>query len=125
MQLPDWLAPMLAAALAVPTFVAFWIGGRPELGAVWAGVNIAFALVLALGRRNDTIRLVSATEDDERTRLLEYQATSAAGLVLVVALAVLFLADAVRGETGLVYGVLLLLAETTRVATLAVLNRRG
>jgi hypothetical protein len=124
-QVPGWLAPSLVAALAVPTFVAFWIGGRPELGLVWAGVNLAFALVLALGRHNDTIRLVSATEDDERTRLLDYRATSAMGLVLVFALAILFLADAVRGETGLVYGVLLLLAEATRLTTLAILNRRG
>lgn len=124
-QLPGWLAPMLVAAVSVPTFVAFWIGGRPGLGAVWAGVNMAFALVIALGRRSDTIRLMSGTEEDERTRLLDYQATSAMGLVLVVALAGLFFADAIRGESGLVYGVLLLLGEATRLTTLAVLNRRS
>ncbi len=61
--LPGWLAPVLVAAVAIPTSVAFWIGGRPELGAVWAGVNVAFALVIALGRRSDTIRLLSGTED--------------------------------------------------------------
>lgn len=123
--LPSWLAPVVVAAVAVPTFVAFWIGGRPELGAVWAGVNVAFALVIALGRRSDTIRLLSGTDEDERARLLDYKATSAMGIVLVVALAGLFFAAAVRGETGLVYGVLLLLGEATRVIALAVLNRKS
>ncbi len=88
-------------------------------------MNIVFALVIALGRRSDTIQLISGTEEDERTRLLEYQAGSAMGMVLVVALVGLFFADAVRGETGLVYGVLLLLAEATRLVTLTVLNRRS
>ena len=124
-QLPAWVAPLLVAAVAIPTFVAFWIGGRPELGAVWAGVNVAFALVIALGRRSDTIRLLAGTEEDERARLLDYKATSAMGIVLVVALAGLFFAAAVRGETGLVYGVLLLLGEATRLTALTVLNRRS
>ena len=125
LQLPAWVAPLLVAAVAIPTFVAFWIGGRPELGLVWAGVNVAFALVIALGRRSDTIRLVGGTEDDERARLLDYKATSAMGLVLVVALVGLFFAAAVRGESGLVYGALLLLGEATRMTALAVLNRRS
>ena len=68
---------------------------------------MAFALVIALGRRKDTIRLLSGTEDDERARLLDYKATSAMGMVLVVALAGLFFAAGIRGENGLVYGVLL------------------
>jgi hypothetical protein len=125
LQLPFWVAPAAIALVAVPTFVAFWIGGRPGLGAIWAAVNLALALVLALGRRSDTIRLASGTVDDERTRLLDYKATSAMGVVLVVALVVLFLAAGVRGESGLVYGVLLLLGEAARLTALAVLNRRS
>lgn len=123
--LPEWLAPALVAAVALPTFGAFWIGGRPGLGLVWAGVNVLFALAIAAGRRSDTIRLISGTEDDERTRLLDYRATSAMGIVLVAALVGLFFADAVRGESGVVYGVLLLLGEATRLTTLAILNRRS
>jgi hypothetical protein len=113
------------AAVAVPTFVAFWIGGRPWLGAVWGGVSIVFALVLALGARSDTIRLLRGEEDDERTLALEYRAGTATAMVLVVALAVLFLAAGVRGESGVTYAVLLLLAEATRVVAFAVLNRRS
>ena len=123
--MPQWLAPLLVAAVAVPTFGAFWIGGRPELGALWAAVNVAFALVIALGRRSETIQLLSGTEDDERTRLLEYKAGTAMGFVVVLALVVLFLAAGIRGESGLVYGVLLLLAEATRLVSLVVLNRRS
>lgn len=125
LQLPDWLASLLVAAVAVPTFAAFWIGGRPGLGAVWAGVNVAFALVIVLGRRSDTIRLLSGVEDDERTRLLEYKAGTIMGFVLVAALVGLFYAAAIRGESGIVYGVLLLLAEATRLTALAVLNRKS
>jgi len=113
------------AAVAVPTFVAFWIGGQPQLGAVWAGVSVAFGLVLAVGGRSDTIRLLRGADDDERALTLEYQAMTATALVLVVALAGLFLAEGIRGESGVVYAVLLLLAEATRVAALAVLNRRS
>ena len=123
--MPQWLAPLLVAAVAVPTFGAFWIGGRPELGALWAAVNVGFALVIALGRRSETIQLLSSTEDDERTRLLEYKAGTAMGFVVVLALVALFLAAGIRGESGLVYGVLLLLAEATRLVSLVVLNRRS
>ncbi len=122
---PPWVVPVLVAAVAVPTFVAFWIGGQPQLGAVWAGVSVAFGLVLAVGGRSDTIRLLRGADDDERALTLEYQAMTATALVLVVALAGLFLAEGIRGESGVVYAVLLLLAEATRVAALAVLNRRS
>jgi hypothetical protein len=47
------------------------------------------------------------------------------GIVLIVALAVLFLVTAARGESPLVYGLLLLLAETTHLGALALLNRRS
>lgn len=123
--MPQWLAPLLVAAVAVPTFVAFWIGGRPELGALWAAVNVGFALVIALGRRSETIQLLSGTEDDERSRLLEYKAGTAMGFVVMLALVMLFLAAGIRGESGLVYGLLLLLAEATRLVSLVVLNRRS
>ena len=120
------VVPILVAAVGVPTFVAFWIGGRPGLGAVWASLSMAFALLLALGGRSDTVRLLRGDEtDDERTLALEYQATTATALVLIVALAGLFLAAGVRGESGVVYAVLLLLAEVTHLGALAILNRRS
>lgn len=123
--LPVWVTPTLVAAVAVPTFAAFWIGGRPQLGALWASVNVVFALVLVLGRRRDAIRLAGGADDDERSRQLEYRAGTATAFVLVLALVGLFLAAGVRGESGLVYGVLLLLGELTRLTTLAVLGRRS
>ena len=46
-------------------------------------------------------------------------------VVLIAALACLFLAAGIRGESGVVYGVLLLLAEATHLGALAVLNRRS
>jgi hypothetical protein len=122
---PPWMVPLLVAAVAVPTFVAFWIGGRPQLGAVWAAVSVAFGLMLALGGRSDTIRLLRGSEDDERALTLEYQATAIVAVVLVVALTGLFLAAGVRGESGVTYAALLLLAEATHVAALAYFNRRG
>ena len=108
-----------------PDFVAFWIGGRPELGAVWAGVSVAFGMALVLGGGNDTIRMLRGSEDDERSLLLEYRATAAMGVVLVAALVGLFLAAGIRGENGLVYGLLLLLAEAAHLVALGILSRRG
>lgn len=120
-----WLVPVLVAAVAGATFVAFWIGGRPGLGAAWAGASIAFALLLVLGGRSDTIRMLRGEEDDERTLALELQATTITAVVLVVALAGLFLAAGLRGESGVTYGALLVLAELTHLAALAVLNRKS
>ena len=122
---PRWLVPALVAGLAVPTFTAFWVGGRPALGAAWAAASVGFALLLLLGGRSDTIRLLRGDEDDERTLALEAQAMTVVALVLVVALAGLFLAAGVRGESGITYGVLLIAAELTHIGALAVLNRRA
>lgn len=120
-----WIVPTLVAATAVPIFVAFWIGGRPQLGAVWASVNLGFALVLAVGGRSETIRVLRGDDDDERVIALELRAMTATALVVTVALVGLFLAAGLRGESGVVYAVLLLLGEATHLAALAVLNRRG
>jgi hypothetical protein len=120
-----WWVPALVALLAVPTFVAFWIGGKPQSGAIWAGLSVVFALALAFGGRSDTIRLLRGEDDDERALALETRATMLTGVVLIAALAVLFLVTAARGENPLVYGLLLLLAETTHLVALAVLNRRS
>jgi hypothetical protein len=117
--------PLLVAAVGIPTFVAFWIGGNPQLGLLWAAVSVAFGVALALGGRSDTLRLLRGSDDDERARQLEYQAMTAVALVLTVGLAGLFLVEGIRGESGLVYGVLLIAAETTHLVALAVLNRRG
>ena len=46
-------------------------------------------------------------------------------MVLIVALVGLFLAAGIRGESGLVYGALLLLAEAVHLVALAVLRRRS
>ncbi|MEJ7569089.1 MAG: hypothetical protein WKF41_12575 [Gaiellaceae bacterium] len=120
-----WVVPLLVAATAIPTFAAFWIGNRPALGALWAAASVGFGLVLALGGRSDTIRTLRGTEDDERTILLEYKATTATAIVLIVALLGLFFAAGFRGESGLVYGVLLLLAEAAHLVALAVLTRKS
>ncbi len=121
--LPEWVVPLLVGATGLPTFAAFWIGGRPDLGALWLGASVMLSIVLAVGGRSDTIRTLRGGEDDERALLHEYQATTATAIVLVVALWGLFLADGIRGENGLVYGVLLLVAEAAHLIALAVLNR--
>ncbi|HEV2902188.1 MAG TPA: hypothetical protein VGW30_02885 [Gaiellaceae bacterium] len=117
--------PALVAGLAVPTFVAFWIGGDPRAGVIWGSLSIVFALVLAVGGRSDTVRLLRGEDDDERGVALGLQATTLTAVVLIVALAGLFLVTAARGESPLVYGILLLLAEVTHLGALAVLNRRS
>ena len=124
-ETPPWVVPALVAGVAVPTFTAFWIGGRPELGALWAAVSVVFALVLVFGSRTDAIRVARGLDDDERSLALEAQAMTVTALVLVVALAGLFLAAGVRGESGLAYGALLVLAEVVHLGALAVLTRRS
>jgi hypothetical protein len=117
--------PTFVAALAIPTFIAFWIGGNPQAGLLWGSLSIVFAFVLLLGGRSDTIRLLRGEDDDERTLALEYRATMLTAVALIVALAVLFLVTAARGDNPLVYGLLLLLAEATHLVAIAVLNRKS
>jgi hypothetical protein len=112
-------------ALAIPTFVAFWIGGRPGAGLLWGSLSVVFGLILALGGQSDTVRLLRGQDDDERAMALELRATTLTAGVLIVALAVLFLVTAARGENPIIYGLLLLLAEVTHHGALAVLNRRS
>jgi hypothetical protein len=123
--MPNWVVPALAGSFAAPTFAAFWIGGRPVLGALWAGVNLAFALVLVAGGRRDTIRMLRGIEDDERAVLIAYQAATITAIVWAVALTGLFLAAGIRGESGLAYGILLLVGEAVHLGALAALNRHG
>jgi hypothetical protein len=119
------MVPLAVAATAVPIFAAFWIGGRPQLGALWAAVNLAFATVLAFGGRSATVRLLRGDEDDERAIALELRAMTVTAAVVTAALVALFLAAGVRGESGVTYAVLLLLGEATHVVALAVLNRKS
>lgn len=123
--LPGWVAPVLVASTAIPTFTAFWIGGNPRIGLAWSAVSLAFAAVLALGTRVDALRILAGVDDDERVRDIDRRALAAMGTVLVVALVACFLVSAIRGESGLVFGLLLLLAEVVRLASTAVLSRRG
>jgi hypothetical protein len=122
---PRRLVPLFVAVLAIPTFLAFWIGGNPRAGLIWGSLSVLFALILAVGGRSDTIRLLRGEDDDERTLELETRATMLTAVALIVALAVLFLVTAARGDNPLVYGLLLLLAEVTHLVALAVLNRRS
>jgi hypothetical protein len=123
--MPSWLAPVLVAGVAVVTFAAFWIGGKPELGLMWGAISLAFGAVLVVGSRNDTIRILKGVDDDERTRTIEYKAMTVVSTVLTLALVALLLGSAVQGESGLVYGVLLVVMEVTRLAAVAILSRRG
>src|SRR5919108_3741895 len=71
---PPWVVPAAIALTALPTFVAFWTGGNPRLGAAWAAVSLLLAAAVALGGRSDTIRLIRGDHDDERSLVLETQA---------------------------------------------------
>lgn len=119
------LIPALVAAQGLPLLAAFWVGGRPEVGAVWAAVAVAAALVLVVGGRSETIRVIRGELDDERIVALEYRATTVAAVALVAALFALMIVDGLRGETGLTYALLLVLMEATHLTALVVLTRRS
>jgi len=117
--------PLVVAAQAIPILGAFWLGGRIEVGALWAGVVLAMAALLAFGGRSETLRTLRGVDDDERVQHLELQATAVVAVVLLVGLFGLLIAEGIRGGTGLVYAVLLLAAEVAHVVALGVLIRRS
>ncbi len=123
--MPEWVVPLLVAGVGAPTFGAFL---DRRTAAARRGVGSDQRCVRDRDRRrraSDTIRMLRGAEEDERTMLLEYKATTGMGLVLIVALVGLFLEAGIRGENGLVYGVLLLVAEVTHLTALFVLNRKS
>jgi hypothetical protein len=120
-----WFLPAFAVALGVVMFVAQLVGGSLA-GALWSfGVMTAFAAVVLLGGRSETIRGLRGDGRDERFRQLDIHATALAGLAVIVAVIVAFLVEVARGHDGQPYAWLGAVGGLAYVAAVVMLRLRG
>ena len=77
--------------------MAAWLGGDPTKGLVFTGIMAAYALVLLVGRRRETVRILR-TDTDEREELIGLKATSYAFFAVLLFASVWMLIDIAGGR---------------------------
>jgi hypothetical protein len=120
-----WLIPVTALAIGLGYLVSGIAGGRPGFGVLGLVLMLAVALGFVLSARwSETVEgLVSRR--DERINSLDQRATLFAGLVLIVAVIVMFMVQIARGESGTPYYQLGALAGVAYVGALGYLRFRA
>jgi hypothetical protein len=87
--------------------------------AAW-GLFILFA-----GARSETMRALRGDGRDERFRTIDIHAMALAGIVLIVALIVLWMIEVVQGQDGNPYGALSALGGISYLVALLFMRWRG
>jgi len=120
-----WFMPLLCLGLGVGVFVASWLGGHRGDGVVSLAVMAGFGLFLLLAaRRSETVRGLTSGRD-ERFAQIDLRATAVAGLAVITALIVAWLAAVAQGHTGSPYGWLMAIGGLTYIAAVAFFRWRG
>jgi hypothetical protein len=104
--------------------VAESVGGDTRAGVSALLVMCAFAALLALGGRMETVQVLLG-DHDERAALINLRATAMTGVVLTLAVIGAFIVEVARGHSGNPYMVLGALAGATYLAALVILKRRS
>jgi hypothetical protein len=120
-----WFVPLFSLGLGVVVLAAMWLGGNPGAGLVSLAIMAAFGLFILLAGRSETIRGLRGDGRDERFAQIDFHATAAAGLAVIVTLIVAWLVAIARGETGDPYDWLLAIAGVAYLAAVAFFRWRG
>jgi hypothetical protein len=120
-----WIAPLVAVGLGIVVFVAQWVGGDPGSGLVSLAIMTAFAALILLGGRSETIRGLRGDGRDERFRQIDIHATALAGLAVIIAILVAFVVELARGHSGSPYAWLGAIAGLTYLVAIVVFRIRG
>ena len=120
-----WFVPLFAVALGMIMLAAQWIGGHAESGLGSLGIMAAFAALVLLGGRSETIRGLRGDGRDERFRQIDIHATALAGLAVITAIIVAFIIELARGHSGNPYGWLGAIAGLAYLGAIVVLRIRG
>jgi len=121
-----WFMPAFALFLGALIFVAYWIGDRPAVGAVGAGIMILMAALFWFGsRRSETLSGLGGPGRDERWESIDLAATALTGVVVITAIIVAWLVDVAQGGDGSPYTQLGAIAGLGYVLALAFLRWRS
>lgn len=120
-----WWMPAFSLFLGALMFGAWAIGGSPGEGVFAFGVMAVLAGVFFFGRRSDTLQGLGGPGRDERWRMIDLQASAAAGLVLITVVIGAWLYEIASGRDGSPYSALGAVAGVAYVIAVAVLRRRS
>jgi hypothetical protein len=117
--------PAVGVGFGLVALAAQWIGGNPGRGFVWLGIIVAFAALVLLGGRSETIRGLRGDGRDERFRQIDIHATALAGMSLFAAIMVAFFVEIARGHDGSPYYWLGAIGGLTYLMAVTVFRLRG
>ena len=120
-----WAIPVTALVLGLGYLASGVAGGRPGFGVLGLVLMLVVALGFVLSARwSETVEGL-VTRRDERINSLDRRASLFAGLVLILAVIVIFMVQIARGESGSPYYQLGALAGAAYVGALGYLRFRG
>jgi hypothetical protein len=120
-----WFVPLFSGVLGIVLFAAQWIGGDPGSGLVSLAIMTAFAAVILLGGRSETIRGLRGDGRDERFRMIDIHATALAGLAVILAIIVAVIVELAKGHSGNPYAWLGAIGGVTYLVAIIVFRIRG
>ena len=119
-----WATPLVAVTIGVAYLVAGWLGDDLFFGVFGFGVMLAAAAaLLLLSRVSETVAGL-LDHGDERINMIDLEATTIAGMTVVVAVIVGFVVEIARGQDGSPYSMLGALGGVAYIAALGVLRFR-
>ena len=120
-----WLTPLFAVGLGLVILGAQWIGGDATSGFESLGIMSAFAALVLLGGRSETVRGLRGDGRDERFKEIDIHATALAGLAVITAIIIAFIVEVAQGHGGAPYSWLGAIAGLAYLAAVVVLRLRG
>lgn len=102
-RLVRWAVPAICVTGGLAYLVAGWLGDQLEFGFFGLALGVVSAVVVVLaGRRSETVAGLMDRRD-ERINDLDLRASVFAGLVVVIAVLVMFVVEIARGRDGSPY----------------------
>jgi hypothetical protein len=120
-----WATPTLSLAIGVGYFAAASAGGHPRQGVFMFAVMVVTAAGSVLfARRSETVRGLM-DHGDERLANIDLTATAAAGMAVIIAVIIAFVADLARGGDGMPYSWLGAIGGVAYIIAVVVLRLRA
>jgi hypothetical protein len=96
-----WATPALSLAMGLAFLVASAIGGQAGTGLAMLAVMVVYsAVLLAFGRRSDTMGVLAGQPVDERLEKIGLHATAVAGIAAILVALAGFLWAIANGQSG-------------------------